>query len=276
MTEHAYRLDSPAVAHELNRLDLQHKLLHAASGGYPSRLVEVLKDTSGEKKCLDIGAGSGSWLLDAAKDFPESSFVGIDLAPIQPSLLPKNASWEIHDINQGLQPFYNKFDAVHARLIGHGIPDFAVLIDEISRVLKPGGVIDILEYDFQTYDENKTRVAPDVPGWSHYLAKARTAIKNRGGSPEAGELIHSLIDKHDAFKNVVNQTFWIPMSPSIDGDASGRDNFLRVIKSARGVYVADGLSEEEINGLESEARTQLTEGKVLQYSLFYHVHAVKV
>ncbi|KAF8900199.1 S-adenosyl-L-methionine-dependent methyltransferase [Mucidula mucida] len=275
MTEHAYLLDSPADAHELSRLDLQHNMLQDAAGGYPLPLVQVLKSDSA-KKCLDIGAGSGSWLLDAARDFPSSTFVGIDLVPIKSSLLPKNASWEIHDINQGLQPFYGKFDAVHARLIAQGIPDYAVVIDEISRVVKSGGVVDVLEYDFQAYDENKTRIASDFKGWSHYLAIARDAIKKRGGSPEAGELVHSLIEKHGAFKDVVYQPLWVPMSPLIDGRTSGRDNGLEIIKSAHGLYLAHGLSEEEVNALESEARTQLTDGGVKQYSLFYHVHAVKI
>lgn len=30
---------------------------------------------------LDIGTGSGSWVVDCAKMFPETEVVGIDLAP---------------------------------------------------------------------------------------------------------------------------------------------------------------------------------------------------
>ncbi len=62
------------------------------------------------------------------------------------------------------------------------------MIDEISRVVKSGGVVDVLEYDFQAYDENKTRIASDFKGWSHYLAIARDAIKKRGGSPEVNQI----------------------------------------------------------------------------------------
>lgn len=32
-------------------------------------------------KALDIGTGSGSWVLDCAKMFPEVEVVGLDLAP---------------------------------------------------------------------------------------------------------------------------------------------------------------------------------------------------
>lgn len=32
-------------------------------------------------KVLDVGTGSGSWVLDCAKMFPEAEVVGLDLVP---------------------------------------------------------------------------------------------------------------------------------------------------------------------------------------------------
>lgn len=34
-----------------------------------------------ERAALDVGSGSGSWLIDMAKQFPHVDFLGIDLAP---------------------------------------------------------------------------------------------------------------------------------------------------------------------------------------------------
>lgn len=85
------------------------------------------------------------------------------------------------------------------------------------------------------------------------------------------------------------------MAPSIDGSTAGRDNALvralrsfgfshpdygnyeqGVIKSARGLYLAYGMPEEQFDELEAETTMQLMEGVVCQYSLFYHIHARRV
>ena len=36
------------------------------------------------KKILDIGTGTGIWVLDMAEEYPNTTIIGTDLSPVQP------------------------------------------------------------------------------------------------------------------------------------------------------------------------------------------------
>ena len=45
------------------------------------RVLAPRKDSERQPAVLDIGSGSGSWMVDMAKMFPHADVVGIDLVP---------------------------------------------------------------------------------------------------------------------------------------------------------------------------------------------------
>ena len=84
-------------------------MLRMVMGRYPAPLPEVLRPEPGlPKSVLDLGCGSGCWLLDVATDFPHTECVGVDLVPMQARRrpLPPNVRTEVDDINLGLEHFY--------------------------------------------------------------------------------------------------------------------------------------------------------------------------
>jgi hypothetical protein len=52
-----------------------------------------------------------------ARKYPHTHVTGVDVAPVpfDPSVLPSNLTFEIDDINEGLEHFYNCYDVVHMR-----------------------------------------------------------------------------------------------------------------------------------------------------------------
>ncbi|KAH9081813.1 hypothetical protein EDB83DRAFT_586306 [Lactarius deliciosus] len=111
----------PADDEELDRLDKQHEVFKKIIGAYPPPMAEVMNDTPWEtKSVLDLGCGSGSWIMDVARDFPHCQAVAVDLVPMQSIKMPPNCRSEVDDINLGLQHFYGDFNVVHARLIASG------------------------------------------------------------------------------------------------------------------------------------------------------------
>ena len=44
---------------------------------------------------LDIGTGSGIWAMNMADMHPGASVIGVDIAPIQPTLTPPNLYFEV-------------------------------------------------------------------------------------------------------------------------------------------------------------------------------------
>ncbi|KAJ3715384.1 hypothetical protein C8R42DRAFT_631982 [Lentinula raphanica] len=107
-------------------------------------------------KVLDIGCGTGSWILDCARVWRNCHFVGLDIVPVQPDLqqvgsadLAHRVTWVQGNFLEGL-PFPNEeFDFVHIKRISLGVPEdkWDPLFEEISRVMKPGAAFEMIEED---------------------------------------------------------------------------------------------------------------------------------
>ncbi|GJE88315.1 methyltransf-25 domain-containing protein [Phanerochaete sordida] len=105
-------------------------------------------------KVLDIGCGSGSWILDCAIDWKDTHFVGLDIVPLQPDLAqigsPQLASrirWVEGNFLEKLPFPDEEFDFVHAKRIARGVPEdkWDSLLEEVQRVLRPGGVFGLFD-----------------------------------------------------------------------------------------------------------------------------------
>jgi SAM-dependent methyltransferase len=131
------------LAHDLteqNRLDFQHFFL---KGVLQTNYLAPLNNPSA---LLDVGSGTGRWIIEMAQQFPSARVTGIDVAPATPSV-PLNAQFVQHDILKGL-PFPSaSFDYVHARLLVAAIPTqaWAGLLTECIRVTQPGGWVELFE-----------------------------------------------------------------------------------------------------------------------------------
>ncbi|KAJ7069768.1 hypothetical protein C8F01DRAFT_1113905 [Mycena amicta] len=104
-------------------------------------------------RVLDIGCGTGTWILNCGNAWRNSHFVGLDLVPLHPNLgtsgLASRITWVQANFLEGL-PFPNdEFDFVHIKRIALGVPEdkWDGLFEEIARVLKPGGAFELIEED---------------------------------------------------------------------------------------------------------------------------------
>src|SRR6266700_4285837 len=61
---------------ELQRLTMQDQMLTAGMGGVLSEQADPMS----LHRVLDIACGTGGWIINAAKTYPEMSLVGIDVS----------------------------------------------------------------------------------------------------------------------------------------------------------------------------------------------------
>ncbi|KAJ3559010.1 hypothetical protein NM688_g597 [Phlebia brevispora] len=261
-----YRL--PADEEELARLDKQHELFAQVMGKYPPPMDEVLANAPGETKtCVDLGCGSGSWIVDVAQDYPHISAVAVDLVPLQVVCdrdMPLNCRSEVDDINLGLQHFQGDFNVVHVRLISSGIRDYKRLIDDIALTVRPAGLIDLTEFDFRVYGPDKKPLTEDASSLAKWMHLASQAVKQQGGEPEAANYLQRWVSGHGAFEEVVYRRWWFQTSPWNPGQDLSRP-----------LLLGSGLPEHVVNHHEDAASRELLEGIVPGYILVENVYARK-
>ncbi|GLB35880.1 putative O-methyltransferase [Lyophyllum shimeji] len=117
------------------------------------------------ERVLDLGCGTGTWIIEASKEWPACQFVGFDLINIQIPLklldesVARRVEWRHGNFLTTRLPFEDdEFDHVHIQAIAKGVPEnkWGVLFEEINRVLRPGGSVEIIEDDV---------MFPRLPRW---------------------------------------------------------------------------------------------------------------
>jgi len=153
---HAYRQGEyplPNDEQEQERLDLLHHVWKLILKGE----LYAAPIPPNPQRVLDFGTGTGIWAIDFADEFPSATVIGTDLSPIQPSWVPPSCVFYVDDSDSEwtFQP-HDAFDFIHGRAMGGSIKDWQVLYNEIYKHLKPGGWVEIQEYE--------TWIQPNDPG----------------------------------------------------------------------------------------------------------------
>jgi len=140
---------------ELTRLQLQDQQVTAGMGGV---LPEQL-DPASFQRVLDVGCGSGDWLIQAAKTYPSMSLlVGVDIsskimeyaqAQAQAQGVSDRVQFRTMDALRMLEFPTDFFDLVNQRFGASYLRkwDWPKLLSEFRRVTRPGGVIRVTEGD---------------------------------------------------------------------------------------------------------------------------------
>ena len=145
---------------EQDRLDLLHHIFGLLLDGSLFRALIVRKP----QRVLDFGTGTGTgiWAIDFADEFPSAEVIGTDLSPIQPSWVPPGCKFYVDDVeSQWAYGPSEAFDFIRGRGMGGSIRDWKRLYTQAYADLKPGGWIEMQEYEMAVrLDDNTVDNAP--------------------------------------------------------------------------------------------------------------------
>ncbi|MCC9309449.1 methyltransferase domain-containing protein [Kitasatospora sp. RB6PN24] len=162
---------------------------HAASrsAAYDPFTVERLAATGvgAGWSCLEVGAGEGEiahWLVRRVA--PGGRVLAVDLAPER---VPAAAGLRIerHDIGHDPLPTA-EFDLIHARLVLQHVPERQAALDRLRTALRPGGWIQIDEFDVSYGPVLMAPSAEAARLYETFLAAKNRALAATGARPTWG------------------------------------------------------------------------------------------
>ncbi len=140
---------------EMTRLQIQDQMLTASMGG----VLPEQSDPTIFQRVLDVGCGTGGWLIEAAKTYPTMTcLVGVDVskkmldyarAQAQAQQVENRVEFQVMDALRMLEFPDDAFDLVNQRLAVSFLRtwDWPKLLGEYQRVGRDGAVIRITESD---------------------------------------------------------------------------------------------------------------------------------
>ncbi|MEU8325929.1 class I SAM-dependent methyltransferase [Nonomuraea sp. NPDC048881] len=156
----------------------QHRCLELA---YDPMTIERLAEAGvgPGMRCLEVGAGGGSvaeWL--ARRVGSAGSVLATD---VEPAFEPVAPRLEVvrHDIVRDPLP-EAAFDVVHARLVLLLLPERLAVLDRLVRALKPGGVLQLDEFDI-TYGPGLLMPDPASAELYETFMQAKIRVMTRAG-----------------------------------------------------------------------------------------------
>ncbi|KAG8974524.1 hypothetical protein FRC05_007156 [Tulasnella sp. 425] len=275
-----YKYVLPADGEEHGRLDVQHEMLKAALGGlYVRQAAPAVRRALAFRKdgdpnaILDIGTGSGCWVVDMAKQYPHAEAVGMDLAPpnfISPP--PDNTRFECDDANHGLSQYFpESFDVVHSRCITIGVTDYRSLLEQAYNVLRPGGVLLTVDCDMLAYDENQEPILAMNEDEPKRNPKANAYLNTSKWIKEMGE-------NNCPWEEFGERAVWVPLGPwtkELEGDRVNRrefiaaqlmqEDFLNMGDTVRPLLLASGNPAETVDRWIREQKDEVSGMKAKLY-----------
>ena len=253
----------PQDEREQFRLDFQHDIFQLLFNGrlYQSPIQDP-------QNVLELGCGTGKWLIQFADEHLSSAVRGVDISPIQPTLVPPNSSFEIDDYSR-IWNFRTEFDFISMRLPCGSITDLTALLDQVYKNLKPGGWFEVQDACPPTCDDGTIPVDSDLKKWVDEWCEALKLLGRDAFLIEKfGERMRAA-----GFAQIQSKEFMLPLSPWPE-DAQlkeiGKLNMYNVLQglpgwSFRPFINGLGYSREEVEVLLSGVRKNIREKRIHAY-----------
>ncbi|PQE22047.1 hypothetical protein CJF30_00010016 [Rutstroemia sp. NJR-2017a BBW] len=196
---------------EQDRLNFQHRFLRMTIDG---KLFISPVDTSGPINVLDIATGTGIWAVEFANEYPQSTVIGTDLSPIQPSYVPPNCSFQIEDAEDPWTfPEELKFDFIHGRVLLSCFQSPKAVFTSAFNALAPGGYLELRDPIFPFQYATPPPKDCALVKWNRLIIEAST----KAGRPWNNGAHYKRWLEEIGFVDVVERREYAPMSPWAKG-----------------------------------------------------------
>jgi len=166
-------------------------------------------------RLLDFGCGPGSITVGLARRLPQGEVVGIDLAPAiveQAQELADtsdltNLQLDVGDV-YALAYEDNSFDVAYGHQVLQHLSDPVRALQELQRVVKPGGLIAVRDADYGTMVHS-----PIDPRLERWLALYHQVAARNGAEADAGRHLYGWLLAAGYLEPVITSSTWTFTQP---------------------------------------------------------------
>ncbi|KAG5974976.1 hypothetical protein E4U55_007915 [Claviceps digitariae] len=258
---------------EQNREDMKHAMLMMLTENKP--FLSPIGDHP--QKILDIGTGTGIWVVEVGDRYPSAHVCGIDLTPIQPEWVPANVSFLVDDCQ--LDWIERNVDLAHFRFMVIILKDIATVLGHAFESLRPGGWIELQELQGIPLCDDGTM--PDDDPVKCLYDTAGSAYEKFGMSTTLPAELEPFL-REAGFENIHCQIMKVPIGPW------AKDRTMRVVGLYQKMAVLDflptlsgrpfkalGMSDAEGEVAIAMARKGLDNANAHRYFNYYFWYAQK-
>jgi SAM-dependent methyltransferase len=253
-TSHTYVLD-PESPTEMVRLMVQDRLITLGMGGlFPEHCRDgscILPENI--RSILDVGCGSGGWVLDVAHAYPDASMVGIDISCTMvdynraQAMVQRlyNVTFSVMDALQPLKFATGTFDLVNVRFATAFVPrdQWNTLLQNCLQVLRPGGILRVTEGEIVGLTTSPS--VEKVNSWAAQMLKAR----GYGFSPDGSHIgilpMLGLLLQEAGCVNIQFMPHMLDFSTGTAGHSSQYQNYMVWPLLIKSVFIRESITTEE-------------------------------
>jgi len=222
--------------------------------------------------------GTGIWTIEFADDHPAAEVLGVDLAPIQPNLVPPNVKFEIDDIEEDF-PYTQPFDYIHCRYMAYAIQNWPRLVQQIYTHITPGGFVEFTDYDLTYRSDDGTLNNTTLKQWGDDMPRAG---RLHGREPCPGLYLEQWV-RNAGFTEIVHKVYKLPVGPwPADQHLKilGAYNHMMISQGAEGFSLrlfikVLGWTHQEVQVLLAKVRRDLNDRRIHSYMNMHKIWARK-
>lgn len=179
-------------AEELDRLKLQATIALS--------LEKKIWEQAGLRpgmEVLDLACGPGFTSCELARETGSGSVTGVDISKELIAVAGQaKASEKVDNVSFRTGNVYeldlpeNQFDFVYARFLFQHLKNPRLALQNILRVLRPGGVLCILDVE-----DNWTAFSPESDAFVRFVRKAGAGQKRKGGNRLIGSQLYGMLNR---------------------------------------------------------------------------------
>ena len=204
---------------------------------------------------MDLGCGTGLWMLQMAEKFPKAEFNGYDINYMLPSTLLSNiVPYVPFDIETPWNERNSYWDMIHIQMMRGSIGNWSHVFQQIKRHLAPGAWFESVEIDWQPRcDDNTMNLNPDLPGLIQWWQRIRGAYSYAHRPIEYFQNIERDLEA-EGFKEIKHYKYQLPTC-----GWHSTDPVKHRVGSWWNIAMSPGSIEEGCSGLEAISLRPLLE-----------------